>query len=454
MSKPGVNPDGGTVSEGGLKAPTRHPIPWRDQSFYDQRLIDEELRRVFGICHGCRRCVSLCNAFPTLFDLVDESATMEIDGVPSSDFQKVVAQCYLCDLCYQVKCPYVPPHEWNVDFPHLMLRAKAADFRYGKVSASRKRLTNTTTIGKLGSIPVVAEIANAVNRSPTMRKLSSRVLDVHPEAKLPSFFSDTARKRIARLPDPSSNVPSSSGLTRGRVAVFVTCYGNYNMPQAVEDLVMVLRHNSVEVRLVERERCCGMPKLELGDFASVDAYKRVNLPVLSRLASDGWDLMAPIPSCTLMFRREIPLMYPDEEEVRLVKEAFFDPFEYLIHRRNAGLLNNSFTRQLGKVVYHAPCHQRVQNIGPKTKEFLQSIPGTDLELIERCSGHNGTFGIRNETYKISMKIGRPVSARADGFGADVIASDCPMAAEHIVHGMSEKRPALHPISLVRYAYGI
>ncbi|MDE2150113.1 MAG: Fe-S oxidoreductase [Gammaproteobacteria bacterium] len=435
------------AGEGGLDMPTRHPLPWRVAAFYDRAAIDKELRRVFEICHGCRRCVSLCRAFPTLFDLIDESSTMEIDGVAESDYGKVVEHCYLCDLCYQTKCPYVPPHPWNVDFPHLMLRAKAAEFRRGEVSAARKRLTNTEALGKLASIPVVTEIANAGGRSKILRKL----LDVHPEAHLPTFHSRTAKRRIGKLPAAAAS-PQAAGRTRGRVAVFVTCYGNYNMPQVVEDLVMVLRHNGIEVRLIERERCCGMPKLELGDLASVDRYKRTNLPLLAEAVADGWDIMAPIPSCVLMFRQEIPLMYPDDEPVQDVRRHVFDPFEYLMLRQRAGLLDTAFKHPLGKVAYHAPCHQRVQNIGPQTRELLSLIPGTQIEFIERCSGHDGTYGVRRETYAASMTIVRPVSHRAEG--ADVISSDCPMAADHIAHGLNRPCEPVHPISLLRKAYGI
>src|SRR5689334_6318865 len=235
------------MTEGGLKAPTRHPLGWREPAFYDAVQLQQELHRVFDICHGCRRCVSLCQAFPTLFDLVDNSPTLEMDGVAKADYGKVVEQCYLCDLCYQTKCPYVPPHPWNVDFPHLMLRAKAAQFRKGEVPASRKLLTNTTGVGKLASIPVITQTVNASNRSPTMRKLLDKMLGVHPDAKVPSYYSKTARQRIR--PAAAASPPLSAGPTRGRVAIFVTCYGNYNMPQVVEDLVTVLRHNGIEVKL-------------------------------------------------------------------------------------------------------------------------------------------------------------------------------------------------------------
>ncbi|MGH8539753.1 MAG: heterodisulfide reductase-related iron-sulfur binding cluster, partial [Stenotrophobium sp.] len=259
-------PTAAQAGEGGLHAPTRHPLDWKNPEFYDTPLLLQELERVYHICHGCRRCVSLCHAFPTMFDLVDNSPTMEVDGVAKADYMKVVDQCYLCDLCYQTKCPYVPPHPWNVDFPHLMLRAKAVQFKNGEVPLSRKLITNTTAVGKLASIPVVTETVNASNRSPLLRKLLDKTMGVHPQAKLPEYHSKTAHRLVKPAAAP---LPMNAGPTRGRVAVFVTCYGNYNMPQVVDDLVTVLRHNHVEVKLIEKEECCGMPKLELGYLESV-----------------------------------------------------------------------------------------------------------------------------------------------------------------------------------------
>ena len=160
-----------STREGNLEAPTRHALDWKNPQFYDPAALEAEMERVFHICHGCRRCVSLCQAFPTLFDLVDESSTMEVDGVAKSDYAKVVDQCYLCDLCYQTKCPYVPPHPWNVDFPHVMLRAKAAAHKRGETNLSAKILSSTTAVGKLATIPVVVEVVNAANRSGIGRKL-------------------------------------------------------------------------------------------------------------------------------------------------------------------------------------------------------------------------------------------------------------------------------------------
>ncbi|WP_347261192.1 heterodisulfide reductase-related iron-sulfur binding cluster [Rudaea sp.] len=438
--------------EGNLEAPTRHPLDWKNPRFYDQAAIDRELERVFEICHGCRRCVSLCQSFPTLFDLVDASETMEVDGVAKSDYAKVVEQCYLCDLCYQTKCPYVPPHAWNVDFPHLMLRAKAAAYQRGETGLAAKILSATDAVGKLATIPVVVEAVNALNRAPVARKLLEKSLGVDRNARVPAYTANTARRRLRNLDGNGAAQPA--GRTRGKVAIFATCYCNYSTPQPVEDLAAVLRHNGIAVKLIEREVCCGMPKLELGDLASVEKYKKQNIPVLANAVRNGWDISATIPSCVLMFKQELPLMFPDDEDVLLVKRHFFDPFEYLWQRHQAGLLDTAFKRGLGKVAYHAPCHQRVQNIGPKTREVLSLVPDTEIQAIERCSGHDGTYGVKAKTYAFARKIAKPVETRVEQIAPAHFASDCPMAASHIAHGLGDKPPAQSPIGLLRLAYGI
>jgi len=441
-----------SAREGSLEAPTRHPIDWKNPEFYDQAALDAELERVYEICHGCRRCVSLCKAFPTLFDLIDESATMEIDGVDKADYAKVVEQCYLCDLCYQTKCPYVPPHPWNVDFPHLMLRAKAAANRRDGIGLGAKILSSTTTVGKLATIPVIVETVNAVNRSSTGRALLEKTLGVDRNARVPGYTSKTARKSLKSL-DGSGQV-RPAGRTRGKVALFATCYCNYSLPGPVEDLAAVLRHNSVAVKLVEREVCCGMPKLEIGDLPSVEKYKKQNVPVLAAAIRDGWDITATIPSCVLMFKQELPLLFADDEDVQLIKRHMFDPFEYLWLRHQAGLLKTDFKQALGKIAYHAPCHQRVQNIGPKTRDVLALVPDTEIQMIERCSGHDGTYGVRNKTYAFARQIAKPVESRVESIDPTHFTSDCPMAASHIAHGLGDKPPAEAPIGLLRQAYGI
>ncbi len=439
--------------EGNLEAPTRHPIDWKSSDFHNEESLFSEMERVFDHCHGCRRCVSLCNAFPTLFDLVDESDTMEVDGVRKEDYWKVVDHCYLCDLCFMTKCPYTPPHEWNLDFPHLMLRAKAVKFKKGEFKLRDRVLTSTDAVGSLAGIPVVAGIVNTVNRVKPARKVLQAVFGVHADARLPEFHSNTLRKRLASKVGAGGE-GEPAGPTTGKVALFATCYGNRNEPVIGEDLVAVFEHNGIAVTMAEKEQCCGMPKLELGDFESVTRAKEANIPVLAGLVDEGWDIVAPIPSCALMFKQELPLLFPDDAEVKKVSEAIYDPFEYLMHRHRAGKLNTGFKNPLGKVAYHAACHQRVQNVGRKTHELLSLIPDSEIQIIERCSGHDGTYAVKREFHESSMKIGRPVVSAVKRAEADHYGSDCPMAGHHIEHGMADGSQTEHPMSLLRKAYGI
>ncbi|MFN2308749.1 MAG: heterodisulfide reductase-related iron-sulfur binding cluster [Gammaproteobacteria bacterium] len=439
--------------EGSLGAPLRHALDWRNPDFYAEDSLFTELERVFDICHGCRRCFNLCNAFPTLFDAIDASDTLELDGVPKKVYWEVVDHCYLCDMCFMTKCPYVPPHEWNIDFPHLMLRAKAVKFRKGEVRGRDKLLTSTDRVGSLASIPVVAQAVNAANKLKPLRQLLDKALGVHPDAILPEYHSTTLRKRL-RAHQPRDARVEAAGPTRGKVALFTTCYGNYNEPQIGADLVAVFEHNGIPVRLVEKERCCGMPKLELGDLDAVAAAKDANIPQLLAMIEAGWDIVAPVPSCVLMFKQELPLMFPDDDAVAQVREHIYDPFEYLMLRHKHGKLKTDFKSPLGTVAYHVPCHLRVQNIGLKTRDLLELIPETQVQTIERCSGHDGTYAVKSEFHETSMKICRPVVNRVVQASADHYSSDCPMAGHQIENGLANGRAPTHPFTLLRRAYGI
>lgn len=436
-----------------MEAPKRHPLAWREESFYDEAALTGELERVFDICHGCRRCFSLCNSFPTLFDAVDGSSTGEVQGIGGKVFWEVVDHCYLCDMCFMTKCPYVPPHPWNVDFPHLMLRAKAVRARKEGLRLRDRVLASTEAVGNFAGIPVVVSLVNAVNRSALGRRMLDKALGVHPEAPVPDYHSRTARKRLGNR-GIGGAVVRSTPETRGKVALFLTCYGNRNEPELDEDLVAVFEHNGIPVELIEQERCCGMPRLELGDLQTVARYKEFNVPRFKRVIDAGCDIVAPIPSCVLMFKQELPLMFPEDAHVQAIRRRIFDPFEYLMLRHKAGLLKTGFKARLGKVSYHVPCHLRVQNIGLKTRDVLKLVPDTTVDVIERCSGHNGTYAVKKEFRPASVKIGRPVVQRVASAGADHYSSDCPMAGHQIESGLEDAKPPEHPMKLLRMAYGI
>ncbi|MDF1688193.1 MAG: heterodisulfide reductase-related iron-sulfur binding cluster [Cycloclasticus sp.] len=441
------------MREGSLEAPTRHPLDWKNANFYDEANLFNELDRVFDICHGCRRCFNLCNAFPLLFDVIDESETMELDSVDKKVYWDVVDNCYLCDMCFMSKCPYVPPHEWDLDFPHLMLRAKAVKFKKDDVKKRDKLITSTDKVGKLASIPIVVNVVNAANKNTAVRKVLDSQLGIHQDAVIPAYHTETARKKFSKQSHAQPLV-EACGETTGKVAIFTTCYGNYNRPDLVNDLVMVLEHNNVAVTMASQESCCGMPKLELGDLEEVERLKNNNIPQLVKLIDEGWDIIAPVPSCVLMFKQELPLMFPDDKDVAKVRDAMFDPFEYLMLRHKSALLNTDFKDELGTVSYQVACHLRVQNIGLKTKEVLELIPNTAVNAIERCSGHDGTYAMKSEFHDIAMKIAKPVINRVKKAEADVFSSDCPMAADHIASGLDDSSHVKSPISLLKQAYGL
>jgi Fe-S oxidoreductase len=447
------------MREGNLQAPTRHPIAWKEPDFLDEGKALAEMERVFDICHGCRRCVSLCQSFPTLFDLVDATADGEVHGVKKEAYWRVVDQCYLCDLCYMTKCPYTPPHPWNLDFPHLMLRAKAIKFSQGKVGAREQFLASTDTHGSFAGIPIVVQAVNALNGTKAMRGLMDSQLGVAADAWLPGLAAQ--RFRWGRVMNNTAYVAVNGERTPGKVALFATCFVNHHEPGIGEDLVKLLDHNEIPYEIVHKEACCGMPKLELGDLKSVEAAWRANMPVLARYAKEGWAIVTAIPSCTLMFKQELPLMFPDDADTQAVKQAMFDPFEYFIARHRDGLLKTDFKAALGKVSYHIPCHGRVQNIGRKTEEMFKLIGKSvevQLNTVERCSGHAGTYGVKTATHAVAMKIGKPVFKAMARDGPDFISSDCALAGHHIAQGMQQAgAPAQalqHPLTLVRMAYGL
>jgi Fe-S oxidoreductase len=450
-----------TVREGSLEAPTRHPLDWKNPAFYDEAALEKEMERVFDICHGCRRCVSLCGSFPTLFDLVDEGPTGELDGVPKEKYKAVVDQCYLCDMCFMTKCPYVPPHEWALDFPHLMLRAKAVHFQKHGARGTDKLLTSMDKVGMFAGIPIVTQTVNAVNRTKPARAMIEKAAGIDRNAWMPSF----APRKFRSSAQSNTQLPVRDGAkTPGKVVIYATCYVNYNEPGIGHDLVKLLEHNEIPHVLLDKEACCGMPKLEIGDLASVEQLKNANIPALARLAREGYAIVTPIPSCTLMYKQELPLMFPDDADVKAVQDAMWDPFEYLVARHKDGLLKTDFRAgALGTVSYHIPCHGRVQNVGRKTEEFLKLVPQTTVNTVERCSGHSGLWGTRKEFHGMAMKIGKPVFKRMAEAKPDFVSSDCQLAGHHIEQGIGQfsaealggKAPTLaHPLTLARIAYGL
>jgi Fe-S oxidoreductase len=339
-----------------------------------------------------------------------------------------------------------------VDFPHLMLRAKAVKFKEEGAKLRDRVLTSTDAVFSMTSIPLVDITVNALNNNAGFRKVLESTAGIHHEAPIPKFHSKTLRKQVKPLLRELD--PKVIGGTTGKLALYATCYGNYNSPDIGTDFVKVFQHNDIHIDLVPREKCCGMPKLELGDLESVARLKEANIPVLAKLVDQGYDLTAPIPSCVLMYKQELPLLYPHDEDVKKVQAAFFDPFEYLWMRHRGDALNTQFPNALGDIAYQVACHQRVQNIGLKTRDVLNLVPDTQVTALERCSGHDGTYAVKKETHAKSVKIARPVVRKVDQQEPDHFMSDCPMAATHIANLAEKVDKPEHPMTLLRMAYGL
>jgi glycerol-3-phosphate dehydrogenase subunit C len=445
------------MREGSLEAPVRHPLAWEDPDFTDRGKIEAELRRVFDVCHSCRRCFNLCDSFPRLFDLIDESSSGELDTVETRDFARVVDACTLCDLCFMTKCPYVPPHAFDIDFPHLMLRYRAAEQAEGKLPLAARELAKTDRNGRLGC--KMAPLANWATRrgNRVTRPLLEHAAGIHREAALPRFHGSTL---IARAQDKPLALNREAPAFGRKAAIFATCYGNYHDPAIGLAACAVLARNGVKTEVVY-PGCCGMPQFEQGNLAEVAGRARQSAAVMGEWIERGYDVIALVPSCALMLKFEWPLLLLDDQPVRRLAEASFDVCEYVVNiARKEGLAEGAAPLD-GPVTLHIACHARAQNMGRKAEAMLALIPGVDLKVIERCSGHGGAWGVEKEHFEVALKVGRPVARQAAAKADDAhLASECPLAGEHILQGMErlgeKARPkrAVHPIELLARAYGI
>jgi glycerol-3-phosphate dehydrogenase subunit C len=444
------------MQEGSLDAPIRHPLAWRDPDFLDEAKLDTELRRVFDICHGCRRCFNLCDSFPKLFDLIDESESMELDTVDSADFAPVVDACTLCDMCFMTKCPYVPPHEFNLDFPHLMLRYRAVQNAKGEVPLAARQLTETDRNGK--AVGFAAPIANWASKrgNALTRPILESTCGVHRDAALPRFHANDYLSRAkAEVPEVNTEAPAF-----GRKAIiYATCFVNYNNPAIGTAARQVLAHNGVDTEVVYPS-CCGMPQLEQGDIARVAANAKAVAEELRPWVDEGRAVIALTPSCALMLKFEWPLIVPEDENVKALSAATRDIDEYIVDIAKSEGLAEGLRALDGGVTLHLACHSRAQNFGQKSAEMLRAIPDIDVTVIERCSGHGGSWGVMKENFETAIKVGRPVAREAAKAGSTYVASGCPLAAEHILQGMERLggdgptvTRADHPVEILARAYG-
>lgn len=447
------------MREGSLDAPTRHPIDWQNPDFIDPDKLDAEMRRQFDICHGCRRCFNLCDSFPRLFDLVDEQED-EVEGVDSAHFKSVVDACTLCDMCFLTKCPYVPPHEFNIDFPHLMLRYRAAEKAHQGIPFFDKQLTETDRNGKLAShAPSITNWASKRDNVLTRPALEA-IAGVDRNVELPTYHGKTfIAQANAEPPKVNTEAPA-----HGRQAViYATCFANYNNPDIGTAALNVLAHNGVQTEVVYPE-CCGMPQLEQGDLARVAKKAADTALALKPYVETGKDIVALVPSCALMMKFEWPLIVPDNEDVARLSRAVFDISEYVMRIANKEGLADGLSAVDGPIALHLACHARAQNMGPKGAEMLRAIPNAKVTVVERCSGHGGSWGVKKENFGIATKFAKQTVKKVADARPAHVCSECPLAGKHIVQGMealaetsndgsAKTEQSVHPIQVLAKAYG-
>jgi glycerol-3-phosphate dehydrogenase subunit C len=448
------------MSEGSLEAPIRHPIDWKNPDYFDEKKLDDEMRRVFDICHGCRRCFNLCDSFPRLFDLIDDSETGELDSVSSEGFKPIVDACTLCDMCFMTKCPYVPPHEFNLDFPHLMLRYRALENKKGKVGFVQKEISKTDRNGKLaGAIEPISNWGTKTDNKLT-RKILQGVSGIDSRAALPKFHGKTF---LARSKSEILEVNKDAPAFGRKAVIYSTCFVNYNNPQIGSAARAVLAKNGVQTEVVH-PRCCGMPKLEHGDIEGVSQNASAVAAELLPWVERGFDVIALVPSCALMLKFEWPLILPDDADIKRLAEATSDITEYVVDiSKNEGLADGLRPFE-GGIAVHLACHARAQNIGPKSAEMLRNLPDTRVAVIERCSGHGGSWGMMKDNFDTAIKVGKPAARQAVQGGLKAVVSECPLAGAHILQTMQDAESgsgknsipetAPHPIEIMAQAYGI
>ncbi len=438
--------------EGSIKAPVRHPINFEHPDFLDKKKLDDEMRRVFEICHGCRRCFNLCDAFPKLFQMIDESKNEDVESLSSKEFPLVVDSCTLCDMCFMTKCPYVPPHEFNVDFPHLMLRYRRLQKKEKKLSFIPSQLANMDRNGKIGVLfsTIVNWFSN--NKNKFFRKILQLIAGIDRRAELPRYNSETFSKYFIK----NNKSFKIEGLAKKRkVVIYSTCFVNFNKKNTGIAALKVLKKNGVEVEHAY-PGCCGMPFLEQADLDKVVSQAKKVSKELLKWIDKGYRIVTLTASCSLMLKFEWPLLLPNNENIKKLSKNISDIDEYVVDIAEKDGLAEGIKEIDGGVTVHNACHARAQNMGNKARDMLKLIPNIKIDVVERCAGHGGTFGVMHEKYDLAVKVGKLTSRQIKNKKNKYMASDCPLAGKHL-RQLSEDtnidhNEALHPIEILAKAY--
>ena len=415
-----------------------HP---QDPDYFDTGAVGKELARVTALCGGCRRCYRLCSSFDYMLDVAVDGNHGDVAKITSGDYRRIVDLCWQCKLCYN-HCPYTPPHPWQIDFPRLMLRAKAARARAEGVTRQDALLGDVDAVGALGC--ATAPLSNWANTFAPHRAMLEAFVGIDRRRNLPRFH----RRTFARWFRERGGGRHSDGRP---VALFYSCSVNYNEPQVGKDAVAVLERNDCAVSCPEQV-CCGMPYLDGGDVAAAAENARRNLAALLPAVEKGALVVVPQPTCSYVLKKEYPLLVPGAA-AEAVAGAVRDVFEYLASRHREGTLDTDFPGpKPGRVAYQMPCHLRAQNMGFKTRDVLQLVPGTSVSVVEKCTAMDGTWGMKKEHYPTSLEFARKAVKEMEGGGPDTFATDCTLSALQI-EAVRGKKPA-HPLALLREAYGL
>tara|TARA_B110000438_G_scaffold1594_1_gene1572 strand:- start:916 stop:2247 length:1332 start_codon:yes stop_codon:yes gene_type:complete len=438
--------------EGSTQAPTRRPINFNHPDFLDQKKLDDEMRRVFDICHGCRRCFNLCDSFPKLFDMIDESKNEDVESLSSDQFSPVVDSCTLCDMCFMTKCPYVPPHEFDLDFPHLMLRYRNLQKKQNKLPKVPKQLAKIDRNAKIG-IALSWFINWASNiKNKILRTLLELTIGIDKNAKLPIYNSETFSNYFKKN---SKSINIGVSQNKRKVVIYSTCFVNFNKKDTGIAALKVLKKNGVEVQEAY-PGCCGMPFLEQADLTKVvEQAKKVSSDLLEWV-DKGYKIVTLTASCGLMLKFEWPLLLPEDENIKRLSKNISDIDEYIVDISSKEGLTEGLQEIDGGVTVHHACHARAQNMGNKARDMLKLIPNIKIDVVERCAGHGGTFGVMKETHNLALKVGRPTARQIKKKNNKYMASDCPLAGKHLkqleVDTNISNDEALHPIELLAKAY--
>jgi Fe-S oxidoreductase len=414
-----------------------HPI--------DPDALDKESLRIYDVCDGCRRCFNLCPSFNTLLDRIDGYES-DVRKFTPADHHRVVDECYYCKLCFN-HCPYTPPHQYGIDFPLLMAVWKK---RLAAERGTKWRdwlLTRTDLLGRMNS--AFAPLINWALGQGWLRGLLQTLLGVHRDRQVLHYQRETFARWWARRSSAGRPVAGK------KVALFASCLVNYQVTDVGKATVQVLEKNGVEVVLPDQS-CCGMPSFDIGDSAAMVTAARRNIGSLKSWVDRGYDVVIPAPSCSLMVKREYLHLVPGEA-AELVADHTYDVCEYLMKLKREGTLATDFTQKPGLVAYQVPCHLRDQNIGFKSKELMECA-GAQVEVIEKCAGHDGSWSAKTEFFPLSMKIAQKAVRVVEQRPVDLVASDCPLAGLQLDQAGAAAhaggKAAMHPIQIVRDAYGL